>query len=237
MITLYAHLNRKSPSTFKLRVALAEAGARYRYRAVDLDAGDQRRPEFLALNPHGKIPVLVEGVFVLAESGAILWYLGERFPEARLLPAVGAGDGAGPSAGLAAMQARARVLQWCDFSSTGLYQAYLDLYIHKVVGAPERRVSWIGDAAAQKVDRLMRVMDGVLARRDFLAGDFSIADLAAAAVIQTIKIRIPDDPTAGRAAIAAWYDRVTGRPSWRQASDPAEPAEPTEPVAFAEATS
>ncbi len=127
MITLHAHVNRKSPNTLKLRVALAEAGADYEYRAVDLDAGEQRRPQFLALNPHGKIPVLVDGDFVLAESGAILWYLGERFPDARLLPAAGTHD-------VAAAQARARVLQWCDFSSTGLYQAYLDVYIHKVKG-------------------------------------------------------------------------------------------------------
>ena len=228
MITLHAHVNRRSPNTFKLRAALAEAGAPYRYRAVDLDAGEQRRPELLALNPHGKIPVLTEGDFVLAESDAILWYLGERFPGAKLLPVAAAGADA--AAALAAMQARARVLQWCDFSSTGLYQAYLDLYIHKVVGAPDKRVSWIGDAAALKVDRLMRVMDGVLARREFLAGDFSLADLAAAAVIQTVKMKIPDDPTAGRAAIGAWYARVTGRPAWRKASDPAEPAEPAEPV-------
>jgi len=216
MLTLYAHVNRRSPNTFKLRAALAEAGADYQYRAVDLDAGEQKRPEFRALNPHGKIPVLVEGDYVLAESDAILWYLGEKFPEARLLPP--AGDG-----GVAARQARARVLQWCAFSSTGLYQAYLDLYIHQVVGAPDKRVSWIGDAAARKMERLMGVLDGVLARREYLAGDFSLADLAAAGVLQTVKARIPDDPTAGRAAIAAWYARVSGRPSWQRAQPEAAP--------------
>ena len=219
MLTLYAHVNRRSPNTFKLRLALAEAGARFDYRAVDLDAGEQRRPEFLALNPHGKIPVLVDGDFVLAESDAILWYLGERFPEARLLPVAGVAG----AAGAAARQARARVLQWCAFSSTGLYQAYLDVYIHKVVGAPDKRVSWIGDAAAKKMERLMGVLDGVLARRDYLAGDFSLADLAAAGVLQTVKARIPDDPTAGRAAIAAWYARVSDRPSWQRAQPEATP--------------
>jgi glutathione S-transferase len=210
MLTLYAHVNRRSPNTFKLRLALAEAGATYDYRPVDLDAGEQKRPEFLALNPHGKIPVLVDGDFELAESDAILWYLGERFPESGLLPLAGA-------AGAAARQGRARVLQWCAFSSTGLYQAYLDLYIHKVVGAPDKRVSWIGDAAARKLERLLGVLDGVLGRRDYLAGDFSLADLAGASVLQTVKARIPGDPTAGRAAIAAWYARVSGRPSWRRA--------------------
>src|SRR5262249_40041859 len=143
--------------TFKLRLALAESDAAYEYRPVNLDAGEQRRPEFLALNPHGKIPVLVDGDFVLAESDAILFHLGEAFPAARLLPP--AGDGSAP-----ARQARARIVQWCDFASTGLYQAYLDVYIHKVVGTPDKQVSWIGDAALKKLERQLDVLQTVLAR-------------------------------------------------------------------------
>jgi len=210
MLTLYAHVNRRSPNTFKLRLALAEGDVVYQYQPVNLDAREHKRPEFLALNPHGKIPVLVDGDFVLAESDAILFYIGEAFPAARLLPP--AGDGSP-----AARQARARVLQWCDFASTGVYQAYLDLYIHKVVGAPDKQVSWIGDAAAKKMNRLMDVLEVVLARREYLAGDFSLADLAAAAVLQTVKLRIPGDPTAGHSALGGWYARVSGRPSWQRA--------------------
>jgi glutathione S-transferase len=226
MITLYAHVNRTSPNTLKLRAALAEAGARYEYRAVDLDGGDQKRPDFLALNPHGKIPVLVEGDFTLAESDAILWYIGELFPEAALLPRTADG-------GRRSVQDRARVLQWCNFSSTGLHQAYLDLRIHGATPTPasghrmpsgdtpvrsrDERIHWMGDAAAAKMERLLGVMDGVLARRRFLAGDFSLADLAAASVIHAIKRRLPRDPTAGRDAIAVWYGRVTARPAWQQA--------------------
>ena len=126
---------------------------------------------------------------------------------------------------LEATQARARVLQWCDFASTGLYQTYLDVYIHKVKGKQDKQdkqVSWIGEAAVQKMDRLLSVMDGVLARREFLAGDLSLADLAAAAVLQSVKSRIPGDPTTGRAAIAGWYERVIGRPAWQEAITPPE---------------
>jgi len=228
MIKLYGHANRKSPNTLKLRAALAEAGARYEYVVVNLDSGEQKRPEFLALNPHGKIPVLVESAqaatatgaaapFALAESDAILWYIAERFPEAGLLPAAG---------GLSPAQARARVLQWCDFTSTGLYATYLDLYIHTMKGAPDKRVSWIGEAAGQKMSRLMGVMDGVLAGRAHLAGDFSIADLAAAAVLATVKSRITPDPSADRPHVAAWYARVTSRPAWRSVIDDAEGAKP-----------
>jgi len=210
---LHGHVNRRSPNTLKLRAALAEAGADYEYVVVNLDAGEQKRPVFLALNPHGKIPVLQDGDFVLAESDAILWYIAERFPEARLVPAPSAAAGTATAA-----EARARALQWCDFASTGLYQAYLDVYIHTVRAAPEKRVSWIGEAAAQKMDRLMDVMETVLAGRDHLAGDFSIADLAAAAVLQTAKARLPRDPFAERAHAAAWYARVTARPAWTAAN-------------------
>src|SRR5689334_5356131 len=103
MIKLYGHVNRLSINTLKLRVALAEAGASYDYQAVDLTAREQHAPAFLAVNPHAKIPVLVEDDFVLPESDAILWYIAERFPEARLL---------GPTP-----RDRARALQWCDFAS------------------------------------------------------------------------------------------------------------------------
>ena len=209
---LYGHLNRRSPNTLKLRAALAEAGADYEYVVVNLDAGEQKRPAFLALNPHGKIPVLQDGDFVLAESDAILWYIAEKLPDARLLPAPSAAAGTATAA-----EARARALQWCDFSSTGLYQAYLDLYIHTVKGAPDKRVSWIGEAAAHKMERLIGVMDTVLGGRAHLAGDFSIADLTAAAVLQAVKTRIPRDYLADRPHAAAWYARVTGRPAWQAA--------------------
>src|SRR3954464_10113899 len=116
MIKLYGHLNRRSPNTLKLRVALAEAGAEYEYVSVDLGKREQPRPEFLALNPHGKVPVLVDDDFVLPESDAILWYIAERFPEASLL-------GAGA-------RERARALEWCLFAGTALYPAYYDVYFH-----------------------------------------------------------------------------------------------------------
>ena len=84
-LKLYGHVNRLSPNTLKLRVALAEVDAVYEYLPVDLAKGEQLAAEFLAINPHGKVPVLVEDDFVLPESDAILFYIAERYPEPRLL--------------------------------------------------------------------------------------------------------------------------------------------------------
>src|SRR6476646_10854199 len=107
---LYGSSNNKSFNTLKLRFALAEIGAAYEFVPVDLGKGQSRTPEFLRINPHGKVPVLVDGDFALPESGAILWYLGETFPDAKLLPRL---DG---SAGV--LQARAQIIRFLGIAST-----------------------------------------------------------------------------------------------------------------------
>jgi glutathione S-transferase len=200
VIKLYGHLNLLSPNTLKLRVALAEAGAEYEYVIVDLGKREQHRPEFLALNPHGKIPVLVDDDFVLPESDAILWYLAERFAEANLL-------GAGA-------RERARALSWCSFAATTLYPAYYDVYFHTRGGAQERRIPAVAESGQQVFDRALAVLDRVLDERAFLADAFSIADIAMASVMRAARERVRYEPTA-HAAVEAWFARVTDRPAWR----------------------
>src|SRR3982750_1903169 len=102
MIKLYGSSNNKSFNTLKLRFALAEIGGADEFVPVGPPKGESRTPDFLGLNPHGKVPVLVDGDFALPESGAILWYLGEKDADAKLLPRL---DG-GPRT----LQARARIL-------------------------------------------------------------------------------------------------------------------------------
>src|SRR5215831_16242025 len=139
---LYGAVNPRSFNTLKIRAALAEADAAYEFVPVDLSQGEARTPAFLALNPHGKIPVLVDGDFALAQSDAILWYVGEKFPEARLLPAA---DGT-----RAAAEGRARVLQWCVFASSELYAAYLEWWNFGHGTEPDKRVAAIADGAVAK---------------------------------------------------------------------------------------
>ena len=203
---LYGHVNRKSPNSFKLLVMLAEANASCEYIPVDLAGGAQRRPEFLAINSHGKVPVLVDGDFTLPESDAILWYLAETFPEAGLLPS--------PSdATITARRQRARTLQWCDFASTSVYPAYYDVYLHTASLALEKRNAAIAEAALQRFLRSMAVMESTLLAQSFIAGPYSIADIALASVIQMARIRLPGDP-ANHPAINAWMARVSARPAW-----------------------
>jgi glutathione S-transferase len=203
-LKLYGHVNRLSPNSLKLRVALAEADAVYEYIPVDLGQGEQMRPSFLALNPHGKIPVLLEDDFALPESDAILFYLAERFPEAKLI-------GSTP-------RDRARVLRWCNFAATALYPAYYDVYFHTKAGPEDRRVPSQAESGRRRFERAIAVLDQVLAEGSHLAGDFGIADIATASVLRAAIERVPLD-LAVHPAIEAWYERVTSRPSWKSATD------------------
>src|SRR5687767_8040952 len=83
---LYGYRNGR---TLRAAWALEEARATYEYVEVDLFKGEARKPAFLALNPAGKVPVLIDGDRVITESAAICLHVGERYPEAGLLPPAG----------------------------------------------------------------------------------------------------------------------------------------------------
>ncbi len=202
MLTLYGHVNPLSINTLKVRVALAEVNAEFRYQPVDLAKGEQHRAEFVALNPYAKIPLLVDDDFILAESDAIMWYLAETFAPARLL-------GTTP-------RERARTLQWCDFVSTGLYPAYYDLYLHTVSNAPDKRLPTIAESATKRLARSLGVLEPLLGKQETLTGQFSIADLSAAVVVRNIQDRLPFD-VAAHPHLLAWYARVTTRGPWQAA--------------------
>jgi glutathione S-transferase len=203
-LTLYGPTNKLSINTLKIRVALAEAGAAYQYVPVDLTRGEQRRPAFLAINPHGKVPVLVDGDFALPESDAILWYLAESFPQAALL-------GATP-------RARARALEWCDFASTTLYAAYYDLHTHTLSAPVDKRIPAVAEAAGQRLERGLRVLEQVLGQRRWLADTYSIADIANAVVLRGLRDRLPARYDEGASPhTEGWYRRVTARPAWTAA--------------------
>lgn len=201
MLKLYGSSSRLSPNTHKLRVALAEAGGDYEFVPVDLAKGEQRRPEFVAVNPHAKVPAFVDGDVKLAESNAILFYIAEKFPAARLLPADAAG--------------RARAIQWCDFTSMSLYTPHHDIYVHTVSNPPAERVPAIAARATQAFERALGVLETVLSHGEALAGPFSIADIACAATLRQVRERLPAYADL-RPATAAWYGRVTDRPAWQR---------------------
>lgn len=164
MIDLYAFA---TPNSIKVPILLEELGADYTYHAVNIRAGEQKTPEFLARNPNAKVPLIVDqdgpgGVAVtVVESAAILLYLAEKF--GRFIPT-------DPIA-------RIRCYEWLMFQAAGLGPMFGQSgYFLKL--APEPVPAAI-DRFHTEAKRNMRVLDGRLAEAQWLAGDdYSIADVA-----------------------------------------------------------
>ena len=160
MIDLYTAA---TPNGYKASIALEELELPYELHWLKLSDGDQKRPEFLKINPNGKIPAIVdrdEGDFAVFESGAILIYLAKK--TGRLMPTDAKG--------------RSRVIQWLMFQMGGLgpmmgqANVFFRYFPEKLQGPIDRY--------QHESRRLLEVLDGRLADHEFLADDYSIADIA-----------------------------------------------------------
>ena len=191
MIDLYTAA---TPNGHKVSIALEELGLPYSLRVLDLSANEQKEPWFLAINPNGRIPAIVdhdEGDFAVFESGAILIYLAEK--TGRLMPQDAKG--------------RSRVLQWLMFQMGGVgpmmgqANVFYRYFPEKIQPAIDRYQG--------EVRRLFRVLDGHLAKHEYLAGDYSIADIANWAWVRTHNwsgVAIDDLPH-----LVRWRDQIRAR--------------------------
>jgi GST-like protein len=185
-----------TPNGHKVSIALEELGLRYTVRVVNLTRLEQREPWFLELNPNGRIPVIVDrgaDDFVVFESGAILVYLAEK--TGRLMPADPKG--------------RSRVMQWLMFQMGGIgpmmgqANVFFRYFPEKIQPAIDRYQG--------EVRRLFEVLDRALAGNEYLAGDYSIADIANWAWVRTHKWSgVSID---GLAELARWIELVGSRPA------------------------
>jgi glutathione S-transferase len=152
-----------TPNGWKVSIALEELGMPYAVRPIDLTKLEQKEPWFLAINPNGRIPAIVdrdEGDFAVFESGAILIYLAEK--AGRLLPADRKG--------------RSRVIQWLMFQMAGVgpMMGQANVFFRYF---PEKIQSAI-DRYQHESRRLFEVLDRRLGQGEWLADDYSIADIA-----------------------------------------------------------
>ena len=195
MITVYSWA---TPNGHKVHIMLEECGLPYRTVAVDIGAGDQFKPEFLAISPNNKIPALVDpdgpdgNPISLFESGAILLYLAAK--TGRFLPED--------------LSARYEVLQWLMFQMGGvgpmLGQAH-----HFRLYAPEK-IAYAIDRYTNEARRLYGVMDKRIAKRRYMGGDeYSIADMAIFPWLRSWKnqgIDWNDFPN-----LKGWFDEIGAR--------------------------
>lgn len=196
MIDLYTWA---TPSGHKVSIALEELELEYRVHPVDLRSGAQRRPEFTALSPNGKIPAIVdhdgpgEGPLAVFESGAILWYLAEK--TGRLLPS--------------APRDRIEALAWLMWHAGGV-APMIGQAIHFRHAAPEPLDYAIG-RYTEESERLLGVLESRLADRDYVVGDYSVVDIANFPWV--LRAERAGLDLGSHPAVARWLDRVASRPA------------------------
>ena len=193
-----------TPNGVKVSIALEEMGLAYDAHLVDFATNDQMSPAFLSLNPNNKIPAILDPkgpdgtALALFESGAILIYLAEK--SGQLLPA----------------SQRYQVLQWLMFQMGGLGPMFGQLgYFHHFAGKeiddPRPKERYRAEAA-----RLLRVLDGALEGRDWIAGEYSIADIAIGPWLNTLLNFYKAAETVGWAElknVPAYLARFLARPA------------------------
>jgi len=185
-----------TPNGYKVSIALEELGLPYQLRVLNLAEGEQKQPEFLALNPNGRIPAIVDrdaDDFPVFESGAILVYLAEK--TGRLMPSDPKG--------------RSRVLQWLMFQMGGLgpmmgqANVFTRYFPEQIPSVQQRYL--------RESRRLLEVIDGRLAKAEYLAGDYSIADIANFAWARTHAW--PGVDVSGLDHLQRWLDAIAARPA------------------------
>jgi GST-like protein len=149
-----------TPNGRKVSIALEELELPYTVHAVNLKTGEQKTPEYLKINPNGRIPAITDDGFAIFESGAILLYLAEK--TGRLLPA--------------SPRDRSVVIQWLMWQMGGLGPMHGQANVFNRY-FPEKIPAVIARYQTETM-RLFTVMDRRLGEAEFLAGDYSIADIA-----------------------------------------------------------
>lgn len=205
MIDLYYS---PTPNGWKVSIMLEECNLKYNLIPINLGKGDQFKPDFLKISPNNRMPVIVDHDGPLGkeisifESGAILMYLGEKvgkfFPQEPAL--------------------RIKVLEWLFWQVGGLgpMAGQVSHFINYAPNFPGDH-SYSEKRYKDEYDRLLGVMDNVLSRRDFIAGDYSIADIASFPWVTTYKRYEVDLDKFSN--VRRWFDAIKNRPAVRKGID------------------
>jgi glutathione S-transferase len=159
MLKLYDF--KSSPNCQRVKVVLEEKKLPYETVNIDLRAGAQKTPDYLKINPYGKVPALADGDTVLYESCIINEYLDEKYPTPRLMPAD------------PAVRAKARIL--IDFGLTQMDSAYTKLRMEMTKDEKERSPETIS-AAKEDIKKRLQRLEQELGEKEFLLGEFSLVD-------------------------------------------------------------
>src|ERR1700754_1090384 len=175
---------------------MEEAGQPYERVLTDISTGAQKKPEFLAINPMGKVPALKDGDVTIAEAAAICAYVAERYPDAKLAPPPGD-------------PRRAKYLQWLFFAPSCIEPALIQIFTK--IEVPTSTAAW-GEAT-----QVFDVLDKALEKGPWLLGDtFSAADIIVGSGLNfAVKLfkMVPTRPSFDR-----YIDACVARPAFQRAT-------------------
>ena len=200
MIDVYAWTTGNSR---KIPIFLEEAAVPYRLRMVDIHNGEQFKPEFVKICPNSKVPAIVDSdgpggqPLSLFESGAILIYLADK--TGRLMPKDGA--------------SRYRVIEWVMFQMANVGPIFGQA--HHFLGKTPEKMPYAIDRYVKESTRICKVMEKQLAETGYLAGDYSIADIATYVWLRSPKNAgqtLADYPN-----IKRWFETIHARPAVQRA--------------------
>jgi GST-like protein len=197
-----------TPNGWKASITLEELALPYKVRRIDFDKKEQKEPWYLKINPNGRIPAIVDhdnGGFAVFESGALMIYLAEK--AGRLLPKD--------------VKGRSLAMQWLMFQMGGIgpMMGQANVFYRY---APER-IPYAIDRYQREVRRLLEVLDTRLADNEFLAGDYSIADIANWSWVRGYKWSgVTLD---GLGNLTRWLEAIAERPAVKRGVDVPEPVD------------
>jgi glutathione S-transferase len=200
------YINLGSPNVRRVRLTAAVLGLQIEEKSLDFAKGEHKNPEYLALNPNGAVPTLVDGDFVLTESRAIMQYLAAQKPESGLLPHD--------------ERARAEITRW-QFWDSSHFSPQLGTFTFQKLFKP---MLGMGDPDQGKLDealvnfrRFAAVLNKRLDGKRFVVGDsLTLADLTLGSSLMYAKqTEVPLDEFGN---IKAWFSRITDMDAWKKTS-------------------
>jgi glutathione S-transferase len=198
------YFNPLSPNVRRVRLTAAVLGLQLEERLLDFSKGEHKNPEYLALNPNGAVPTLVDGDFVLTESRSIMQYLASKKPEAGLLPKDEA--------------ARADVTRWQFWDASHFSPQLGTLAFEKMI----KGMMGLGEPDAGKVQealtnfrRFAAVLEKRLEGKQFVVGNaLTLADLTlASSLMYAVQVEVP---LAEFPNVKAWHARITALDGWKK---------------------
>ncbi len=182
---------------------LEELGLKYEVEKMSFDPASIGSADFLAINPFGKVPVLVDGTMTMSESVAIVQYILHRYGDGRLET-----DREAPEYG--------KFLQWLHFGESTMLEPVIKMFEHEVFLPEDQRIPAVAEQGKKTYSHYLGILNKELSDKDYICGDsFSAADIIVGYTLFVVKLfKLAPE---GFPEVDAYYERLSSRPAFQKA--------------------